>query len=43
MTNTKKYSFPHRNVETEKEVIEAKSVSQLKEKLDKYRYRDKIT
>ncbi len=47
LNNTKKHSFPHRSVDIwnglKKEVIEAKDVGQLKEKLDKYRYGDGTT
>ncbi len=41
----KKYSFPQRRVvtwnELGEEVVEASCVSQMKEKLDKYRYGDR--
>ncbi len=47
LNNTKKYRFPHRSVEVwnglKEEVIEAKNINQLKEKLDKYRYGDGTT
>ena len=42
-----KYSFPQRNIDTynglKKEMIMAKNVHQLKEKLNKYRYKDRTT
>ncbi len=42
LNNKKEYGFPHRSVDVwyglKEEVIEAKNVSQLKEKLDKYIY-----
>ena len=41
LNDTKKYSFPQRSIDTwngmKEEVIMAKNVHQLKEKLDKYR------
>ena len=41
LNNTKKYSFPHRGIDTwnglNYKVIMAKNVHQVKEKLDKYR------
>ncbi len=47
LNNTKKYSFPHRSVDVwnglKEEMIKVKNVSQLKEKLDKYRYGDGTT
>ena len=47
LKDTKKYNFPQRSIDTwnglKKEVIMAKNVHQLKEKLDKYRYGDRIT
>ena len=47
LNNTKKYSFLQRNIDTWKglkeEVIMAKNVHQLKEKLDKYKYGDRTT
>ena len=47
LNNTKKYSFPQRSIDTwnglKGEVIMAKGVHQLKEKLDKYRYGDRTT
>ena len=42
----KKYSFPLRSIDTwnglKEEVIMAKNVQQLKERPDKYRYRDDL-
>ena len=42
-----KYSFPQRSIDTwnglKEEVIIAKNIQQLKEKLDKYRYEDRTT
>ena len=47
LNDTKKYSFPQRSIDTwnglKEEVIIAKNVHELKEKLDKYRYRDRTT
>ena len=47
MKDTKKYSFPQRNIDTwnglKEEVIMAKNVHQLKEKLDKHIYRQDHT
>ena len=46
LNNTKKYNFPQRSIDTWnglKEVIVAKYVHQLKNKLDKYRYKDRTT
>ena len=47
LNDTKKYSFPQRSIDTwnglNEEVIMAKHVHQLKEKLDKYIYRDRTT
>ena len=47
LKDTKKYSFPQKSIDTwnglKEEVIMAKNVHQLKEKLDKYRYRDRTT
>ena len=47
LNDTKKYSFPQRSIDTwnglKEEVIMAKNVHQRKEKLDKYRYRDRTT
>ena len=47
LNDTKKYGFPQRNMDIwngqKEEVIIAKNVHQLKEKQDKYRYRDKTT
>ena len=47
MNDTKKYSFPQRSIDTwnglKEEVIMAKNVHQLKEKLYKYRYGDMTT
>ena len=44
MRDIKKYSFPHRVVDTwnglEEDVVNAISVHSFKEKLDKTRYRD---
>ena len=44
---TKHYSFPQSSIDTwnglKEEVIMASNVHQLKEKLDKYRYRDRTT
>ena len=45
LKDTKKYSFPQRSIDTrnglKEEMIMAKIVHQLKEKLDKYRYGDR--
>ena len=45
--DTKKYNFLHRSIDTQngqkEEMIMAKNVHQLKEKLDKCRYRDRTT
>ena len=47
LNDTKKYSFPQRYIDTwnglKEEVIMAKNIHQLKEKLDNYRYGDRIT
>ena len=47
LNNTKEFSFPQRSIDNwnglKKEVIMAKNVHQLKEKLDKYRYGDRTT
>ena len=47
LNDTKKYSFPQRNIDTwnglKEVVIMAKNVHQLKEKLDQYRYGDRTT
>ena len=47
LKDTKKYSFPQRSIDTwnglKEEVIMAKNLHQLKEKLDIYRYRDRTT
>ena len=48
LNDTIKYSFPQRSIDNnwdglKEEVIMPKNVYQLKEKLDKYRYRDGTT
>ena len=47
MNDTKKYSFAHRSIDTwnelKEEVIMAKNVQKLKEKLDKFKYGDGTT
>ena len=47
LNDTKKYSFPQRSIDTwnglKKEVVMAKNVHKLKEKLDKYVYGDRTT
>ena len=47
LKNIKTYGYPQRIINTwnglKEEVIMAKNVHQLKEKLDKYRYEDKTT
>ena len=47
LNNLKKYSFPPKSINIwnglKEEVIMAKNVHQLKEKLDKYRYGDRTT
>ena len=47
LKDTKEYSFTQRSIDTwnglKEEVIMAKNVHQLKEKLDKYRYGDRTT
>ena len=46
LKDTKKYSFPQRSIDTwnglKENVIMAKNVHQLKEKLNNYRYGDRI-